>query len=379
MIRSMSLPGGQIRRRDVVLAVIFSAYGLALMYSDVTSQTPNASDLAIPFFLAVTIPVLWRSSAPLAALALVLVALSIHVVLFGTITRCGVVFPLVWVLVFAAGARLSVRPALIGLVLGLCAIVVMASADHQVKPSDAIPFEVLTVILWGIARLVRSRTRIASQLRARTEELRQVRDQRARLEIATDRARLSGELEELLHRRIGDLAQLADEGTRAGDAASATAALAGIEHDSRQTLEEMRTLVGVLRDDGQNGGPIAPQPTLTSLDALVVQSKGTAARLTVDGIPRALPAGVELSAYRIVEHLLGALDDAPGVEVRISFTDNALEVAISGPASRRREIGAAIDRARERAQLHHGKLHATVRGGQAQATAELPLMATVGA
>ena len=48
-----------------------------------------------------------------------------------------------------------------------------------------------------------------------------------------------------------------------------------------------------------------------------------------------LPAGVELSAYRIVEHLLGALDDAPGVEVGVRFGEDALEIRVAGPAGRR--------------------------------------------
>ena len=106
---------------------------------------------------------------------------------------------------------------------------------------------------------------------------------------------------------------------------------------------------------------------------MIVQAKGTDAHLMVEGSPRALPAGIELSAYRIVEHLLGALDDAPGVDVRVRFGDSALEVTVAGQATRRRDIGAAIERARERAQLHRGTLEATVDGGRARAVAELPL------
>ena len=90
----------------------------------------------------------------------------------------------------------------------------------------------------------------------------------------------------------------------------------------------------------------SPQPTLTGLDALLVQAKGGGARLTVEGNPRALPAGVELSAYRIVEQLLDALQDAPGVEVCVRFRDEALELVVSGPASRRSKAG---DRAGARA------------------------------
>jgi hypothetical protein len=148
--------------------------------------------------------------------------------------------------------------------------------------------------------------------------------------------------------------------------------LARIEHASRSTLEEMREIVGVLRDDDT---PTAPQPTLTSLRALVLRAKGDAARLTVEGNPRVLPAAVELSAYRIVEHLLAALDDAPGVEVHVRFGDEALEIRVAGPAGRRGDVGAALERARERAQLHRGTIEARTRGGRAEAIAQLPVAA----
>lgn len=119
---------------------------------------------------------------------------------------------------------------------------------------------------------------------------RAARDARAHMEVATDRARISAELDELLQRRLGELA----------------------------------------------------------------------------------PTGVELSAYRIVEHLLAALADAPDVDVRVHFTDDALQLSVSGPA--RRGAKAAIDRARERAQLHNGTLQASTRGGRADAVACLPVL-----
>src|ERR1700723_2866933 len=105
MIRCMFVPGEPIGRRDVAIAAVLSLLGLVLMYDDAVNHNINASYVAMPVFLAVTVPVLWRRAAPLAASAGVLVALLVHVALFGTITRCGVVFPVVWVLVFAAGAR----------------------------------------------------------------------------------------------------------------------------------------------------------------------------------------------------------------------------------------------------------------------------------
>jgi hypothetical protein len=136
----------------------------------------------------------------------------------------------------------------------------------------------------------------------------------------------------------------------------------------------MRAVVGLLRDDSAEAAT-EPQPTLTHLEALLVRAKGDDARLTVEGNPRVLPPAVELSAYRIAEQLLEALDDAPDVEVRVRFGDDALELAVSGPARRRAK--ASIERARERARLQRGTLEATVRGGRAEAEVSLPVLATV--
>jgi hypothetical protein len=185
---------------------------------------------------------------------------------------------------------------------------------------------------------------------------------------------VSRDLDELLQRRLGELARMADADGRPADAPGATATLVDIERESRRTLDEMRAVVGVLRDDRDDASQ-RPQPTLTHIEALLVHAKGSDARLTVEGSPRVLPAAVELSAYRIVEHLLAGLEEAPDVEVRVRFADDALELEVSGPA--RRRARAAIERARERARLQRGTLDASLRGGRADALVSLPVV-TVG-
>jgi hypothetical protein len=372
MMRMMGRTGERIGRLDIAIAVALSALGMLLMYGNATDAEVDASWLAIPVFLLVTIPVLWRRVAPLQALAAVAVAVAIHIALFGFVVRCGVVFPVVAVIVFSAAARLERGPALWGLAGGLAVITEMAAFD-ETGFGVVIVLWPLTVAAYGLGRVAYSRSRLAGELKDRTEELRSARDERARLEVATDRTRLSGELDVLLTRRLGELSRLAAAGPEvAANGAAATATLAQIEQASRATLEEMREIVGVLRDDD---APTVPQPTLTSLQALILRDKGDGARLTVEGSPRVLPAGVELSAYRIVEHLLGALDDAPGVEVGVRFGEDALEIRVAGPAGRRGEVGAALSRARERAQLHRGTLDARTRGGRAEAVAHLPVAA----
>lgn len=372
MIRSMTSADAPVGRRDIAIAAVFSALGLLLMYGNVVDKAVEASVLAIPLFLLITVPLAWRRAAPVAALAAVLGGYLVHVGATGTeIIRCGVVLPIVFLLAFAAGARLQRRDAQIALAL---ALIIIAAESIVFFGAFGVVMAAVTGAIWGTGRVVRSRARLAEELQARTVELRDARDERARMEVSADRVRLSGQLDELLQRRLGELAQLADNGSQQADAATATATLVDIEQQSRQTLEEMRAVVDVLRHD-EAGAPTAPQPTLVHLEALLVRAKGSDARLTVEGRPRVLPAGVELSAYRILEHLLDALEDAPDVDLRVRFGDDALELAVRGPARRRGHAGAAIERARERVQLHHGTLQAHTRGGQAEAVAHLPVLA----
>jgi hypothetical protein len=387
MIDTMPSGRRRIAKRDIAIAGVLTLLGLLLMYGNVDEltdgvpatedQQPNIDfggllpvEFALPLFLLVTVPLLWRRVAPLPAMGVAFVGLVLNEVLVGTdLIRCGVVLPTACFFAFTAGAQLEGRESGIGLVLAAGLTLVDFSVGFD--PITTAVMSTVTVAMWGIGRIVRSRRRMADELQARTAELRDARDERARMEVAADRARISKELDELLQRRLGELARLADEGARAGDGPAATATLADIERESRRTLEEMRAVVGLLRDEPSEA-PTSPQPTLVHLEALLVRAKGAGARLGVDGSPRVLPAAVELSAYRIVEQLLAALEDAPDVEVRVRFGDDALELAVSGPA--RRRARASIERARERVRLERGTLEATVRAGRAEAVATLPTL-----
>lgn len=375
MISTMTRLRERFGLLDLGIAAVATTLCAVFIALQVGDDTVDATWLMLPFLALCGIPLVWRRVAPLTATAGVLAAVGLHVALFqNDVVRCGVMIPIALLLAYAVGARLALRESLAGLALTLGITLLATAADH---PTGAdlgafLGFAGPVVIgVWGVGRLVRSRGRMVTELRARTVELREAREERARLEVADDRARLSAELDGLMQRRLSALAELADAGAGAGDAAEA---LAGIERESRATLEEMRSIVGVLRDDAADADT-APQPTLTQLDALLLRAKGTGAHLTIDGRPRALPAGVELSAYRVVEHLLDALQDAPGVEVGVTFADDALELRVTGPMRKRGEE--SVERARERARLHHGEIALSNDGGRAEARVSLPIYATV--
>jgi hypothetical protein len=361
---------GKVDLLATLLVAAFGVYVMALLAGGATidGEVMSTSWAAVPVFLLVTLPLLLRSQAPVQALGLSIAGLGIHALVFGELFRCGPVYLVAFFLAYSAAYRLPLKQALAGLGMALVLCMLMAVSGDG---GAGLVLQPVVLLLWGAGRLVRARTRMNDELAMRTAALRSARDERAEMEVAVDRARLSSELDDLLRRRLAQLGQLAEAGAGERSPAHVSAALAEIEDQSRRTLDDMRDIVGVLRSE--DGEPeIAPAPTLAHLEALMLRAKGADAQLTVAGHPRALPAAVELSAYRIVEHLLDALDDTPDVAVEVRFADDALALKVSG-ASRRRELGPALERARERVQLHRGTLSSSMRGGRAEAIARLPV------
>ena len=164
-----------------------------------------------------------------------------------------------------------------------------------------------------------------------------------------------------------------------------------IEQTGRQAFAEMRRLVGVLRDD-DNAAALAPQPTLSEIPALLAQlaAAGLKADLEVAGTQREVPAGVELSAYRIVqEALTNTLKHAGAghATVRLAWSQDHLDVEVSddGPAAgvtvprqvRADSGGKGLVGMRERVMLFGGELEAgpSPHGGY-RVAARLPLKGT---
>jgi signal transduction histidine kinase len=371
----MSEERAGVRRVDVVVTGLLAGLGVLLTVGvvagdDPTVRTDSRSWWMVPVFLAAVVPVLWWRRNLLAVLGVSVAAMTAHDLLFGHVVRCGAGLPLGFVLAFLAGLRYERRRSLAALGLVAALLTAVLAVDSAAGP-DLIPLALVVAgVLWGIGRVARSRSLLAEDLRRRTEELRVLRDRRAALEVADDRARMSHDLEAVLDERLARLEALAASAAGSADPDGARTALVALEEDSRQALDDMRQVVGVLR----GGEPaLAPTPSVAQLDALLARLGS--GRLAVRGAPRLLPASVELSAYRIVEHLVPVLgaggDEQPDVVVR--FDDDALEIEVSGHVARGAELRAAAGRARERARLHAGSLDVKVARGQALVVAHLPV------
>jgi signal transduction histidine kinase len=153
--------------------------------------------------------------------------------------------------------------------------------------------------------------------------------------------------------------------------------LAEIGETAREALTEMRRLLGVLRSG--EGAELAPQPGLDRLDELVSGAGGASVRLTMSGARAALPPGVDLTAYRIVQEALSnARRHAPGadVDVLLGFGARRLLIRVRdhGPGPAGNGDGHGLQGMRERVATVGGSLHTgEAVGGGFVVEANLPV------
>ena len=223
--------------------------------------------------------------------------------------------------------------------------------------------------------LLRQRNAAVASLRARTAELREQRERNAEVAVAADRASVADEFDSYLHEQVSHIAATARLGQErlASRPDLAKQAFVGIQSTGRAALVHMRDVVGNLRHDA----PIQPQPVLSQLDRLLGGITRADARLRIEGDPRLLPPGVELSGYRIVEHALLALENDPAsqVDVVVEFRPDSLQLTVVGPSARAAEVRAALGAATERAALHGGTVRTEAKGAFRKTVVQLPLVA----
>jgi signal transduction histidine kinase len=185
-----------------------------------------------------------------------------------------------------------------------------------------------------VGRLIRARRLREALLEDRAVVLEREREERARAAVAEERTRIARELHDVVAHAISVIILQGRGGRRLlqDDPDEARRAFDTIERTASQALAEMRRLLGMLRADDESLA-FAPQPSLSGLDALA--SEVTHAGLPVDvqivGEPVELPAGVDLSAYRIVqEALTNALKHAgpARASVRVRYGDGELEIEV---------------------------------------------------
>jgi signal transduction histidine kinase len=285
------------------------------------------------------------------------------VVISGLVThsgvRCASVIPVGLLIAYSIGLRCERARALQGVGVVLAGQLLESVTDGQIDIT-VFPFvAVLTVGIWGAGRVVRSRTEAADALAARTRALERQREQTARLAVDVEKLRVASDLDLTARERVAEIVRQADAGESAAgvDPDGTREAFAGIERSGRQSLNEMRSLLGVLRSDEH--GDLAPRPTLAQVDALLAQARagGHVAELVVDGEPRPLPEAIEVSAYSIMQQLIAASvagRSGGTLTVRLRYAPDSIVVEVTGDAFDDADQTEALVAVRERAAVHGG-------------------------
>jgi signal transduction histidine kinase len=335
----------------------------------------------------------WRRRAPLGVAALTFVAAAAAPLAAGA--------ALVSIYTVAAHNRRRTSAIVVAIYAGYLAagvVSTLAFPDEDLgNIGSAVAGLVLTVAAFGWGLAVRSRRELMEALAERAA--RAESDQQARVTEArrAERARIAAEMHDVLAHRLSLLSLHAGAIELRPDARpeDLTAAARVIRSTAHLALEDLRTVIGVLRDDV--AGDLAPPPTLADLDALVAECRAAGMSVEVTGelgefaelagevTGGPVPEELGRHAYRVVrEGLTNARKHAPGQPVQLVVTGKAgdgLRIEIVNPmpgpdgsaaAEAIPGAGAGLVGLRERVELAGGTLDCTTGAGRHRLSVWLP-------
>jgi signal transduction histidine kinase len=365
----------------LVFAGVIVVVGVALRAD--ASTRPLALALAV----AAAATLVLRRSAPTVTLA---ISGALVLALFALDHAAGAVAVIAPAIALYSLALSRGRIHLVAAVVAVAAAVIVADVflvgrhGHGLTLQTASHVALVAVPVLA-AEALRNRRSYIQLLLERLELAERTREEEAQRRAEQERLRIARDLHDVVAHTLttinvqaGVAAHLADrEPARSGPA------LAAIEAASRDALDELRAILGVLREPDGTEVPLEPAPGLTSLSALVdrFREAGSDIELEIENEqPRRVPEAVQLAAYRIVqESLTNAARHAPGAgaRVRVAYDADRLRLEIqNGLAPVRngngREPGAGIVGMRERAVALGGTLAAGPSANLFRVEAELP-------
>ncbi len=267
--------------------------------------------------LVMTVPLVGRRRWPLACLAVQFAGLLPFDVHVNPATLLALSIGAYSLAVYGRSALLSM-----GVLLVAAALTAAVKTNTWPPlPERAGAFAILLPIgLFGVAiRAARSRVRASEQ---RAEALKREQQAATRLAVAQEQARIARELHDVVSHHVSVMTIQAGAAGKVLDAdpEQARNALSAIEASGRETMTELRHLLGVLTP-GPTDDLLHPQPGLDQLDTLIESVRQAGQPISARRTPIDLPRGVDLTAYRVVqEALTNALRHAPGARTDIAIT-----------------------------------------------------------
>ncbi|MFF0862459.1 sensor histidine kinase [Nonomuraea sp. NPDC003560] len=372
--------GGLVSVLRVAPLAVFSLL-LAIPYASLT-PAGGGRYLGVAGYLALSVlliaPLLWRRR-PLAAYAVITLAsfgqwlahvdplpanLAVMVALWTVASECA----FRWALAAGLVAELGIFLALVNWSVATFGMFFSGS--------------IFVVTIWLAGLYANTRRRYLEGLEERAERAERERDQQARMAAAAERTRIARELHDVVAHNVSVMVVQADGAGFAldSDPEQARLAVRNISKTGRAALAEMRRMVGVLRENEDDGTDYTPQPGLGQLEELV-RGAGVPASLRIGGVPGELPEGQQLAVYRIVqEALTNALKHGgPHVQARVEIDYGGPELVVRvtddgrGAAAPRSPDGHGLIGMRERVGMYGGAVSAgPLTGGGFEVLARLP-------
>jgi signal transduction histidine kinase len=351
-----------VPRLDVALAL--SLLVLAELETLVPFHTSlgNGSKLvAAVLGAAMTVPLAFRRLAPVAAAAAICVPTPVVAALTDVrLLFFGGFLPLL-IVVYTLASRARSRAAV------ALPFATLVAVELEV-PAFRKPGEIVFDWLWFVVATIVGFVVRARSLRAELSESRLAVLERERESVLRDeRARIARELHDVIAHSVSVIIVQAGaaEPLVVEDPGQAREALRSIRSTASDALGEMRRLLGILREHGDELG-LAPQPSVASLDSLLEQAgaAGLTVALQVEGERRPLAPGVDLAAYRIVQEALTNTRKhakAARAEVTVRYAPSSIEVEVvddGATAAVGNETGHGLIGMRERVALYGGVLDA---------------------
>jgi signal transduction histidine kinase len=371
--------------------VVLAVFDVASASSHRLAGERPADGFAYALVIAGSVSLVWRRRVPITVLAIVCAVVIAYWVRDHGALLSIIGLPALYAVAVHAERR---RRAWWALAVGVVAFMVVASLTVLDLPEGFAYLQALSMVAFLIGAIaagvvIRNRERIFVDTERRAAEAEQDRLAEAERAVVRERSRIAREMHDVVAHGMSVVAVQAAAGREIVyvNPDKAAEVFARIETVGRESLAELRRMLGVLRDTPDADASLSPQPGIADVAAAVEQARatGAATELVIEGRQRTLAPGIELAAFRIVQEALTNVRKHAGATaaatVRISYDSHDIVVEVSDDG-----LGAATSLAgagtghgligmRERVEIYGGEFTSGPRrGGGYVVRATLPVV-----